>query len=51
MRTCGATDMIREMYGDNDIDDTIVNQPVYMGGPFVSDDILFRRLDDRFLPQ
>jgi hypothetical protein len=49
MHTCGATDIISEMYGDDDDDDAIVNQPVYMGGPFVSDDILFRKLDDLLL--
>jgi hypothetical protein len=49
MHACGAADIIRETYGDDDDDDAIVNQPVYMGGPFVSDDILFRRLDDRLL--
>jgi hypothetical protein len=48
MQACGAADIIKEMYGDDD-DDAIVNQPVYIGGPFVSDDILFRRLDDRLL--
>ena len=25
------------------------NQPVYLGGPCVYDDVLFRRLDDRLL--
>ena len=49
MHGCGAADIIREMYGDDDDEDAIVNQPVYMGGPFVSDDILLRRLDDRLL--
>jgi len=49
MHACGAADIIAEMYGDDDDDDAIVNQPVYFGGPFVSDDVLFRRLDDRFL--
>ena len=48
MHACGAADIIAEMYGDDD-DDAIVNQPVYLGGPFVSDDVLFRRLDDRLL--
>ena len=40
--------MIAAMYGPDD-DEAIVNQPVYLGGPFVSDDVLFRRLDDRLL--
>jgi hypothetical protein len=48
MHACGAADIIVEMYGEDD-DDTIVNQPVYLGGPFVSDDILLCRLNDRLL--
>ena len=28
-------------------DEAIVNQPVYFGGPFVPDDTLFRRPEDR----
>ena len=48
MHACGAADIIAEMYGDNNDDDAIVNQPVYLGEPFVSDDVLFRRLEDRF---
>jgi len=27
------------MYGDDDDNEAIVNQPVYLGGPFVSDDV------------
>ena len=46
MHACGAADIIAEMYGD---DEAIVNQPVYLGGPFVSDDALFRRLEDRLI--
>jgi hypothetical protein len=48
MHACGATDVIDKMYGDDD-DDTIVSQPVYLGGPFVSDEALFCRLHDRLL--
>ena len=48
MNVCGAADIIAKMYGDND-DEAIITQPVYLGGPFVSDDVLFRRLDDRLL--
>jgi hypothetical protein len=47
MHASGASDLIAELYGDDDDDEAIVNQPVYLGGPFVSDDILFRRLHDR----
>ena len=35
MHACGASDMIAEVYGDDDDDEAIVNQPVYLGGPFV----------------
>jgi hypothetical protein len=49
MDACGAADIITGMYGDDDDDEAIVNQAVYFGGPFVSDDVLFRRLDDRLL--
>ena len=43
----GASGIIAELYGDDDDDDAIVNQPVYLSGPLVSDEILFRRLHDR----
>ena len=46
MHACGVPDIIAKMYGDDD-DEAIVKQPVYLGGPFISDDVLFRRLDDR----
>jgi hypothetical protein len=49
MHACGAADIIAEMDWDNDDDEAIVNQPVYFGGPFVPDDTLFRRLEDRLL--
>ena len=42
MYSCGASGFIDDLYGD---DEAIVTQPVYLGGPFVSDDI--RRLHDR----
>jgi len=48
MHACGASDLIDELYGDDDDEEeAIVTQPVYLGGPFVSDDILLRRLHDR----
>ena len=47
MNACGAADIIAKMYGDDDDDEAIIT--VYMGGPFVSDDVLFRRLNDRLL--
>jgi len=47
LHACGAADIIAEMYGDDDDDEAIVSQPAYFGGAFVSDDVLFRRLEDR----
>jgi len=47
MYSSGASGLIDELYGDGDDDEAIVNQPVYLGGSFVSDDTLFRRLYDR----
>ncbi|KIM36522.1 hypothetical protein M413DRAFT_288172 [Hebeloma cylindrosporum] len=49
MNACGAADIIAEMDWDHDDDEAIINQPVYLGGPFVPDDTLFRRLEDRLL--
>ena len=49
MNPCGATDIIAEMYGDDDDEEAIITQPVYMDGPFVSDEVLLRRLHDRLL--
>lgn len=47
LHACGAADVITQLYGDDDDDEAVLTQPVYLGGPLVSDDILFRRLDDR----
>jgi len=47
MYASGASGLIDDVYGDDDDGEAIVNQPVYLGGPFVSDDTLFRRLYDR----
>ena len=44
MYASGASALIDELYGDDDDNEAIVNQPVYLGGSFVSDDTLFRRL-------
>ena len=49
MHACRTADIISEMDWDNDDDEAIVNQSVYFGGPFVPDDTLFRRLEDRLL--
>ena len=51
MHACGASEVIAEIYGDDDDDEAIVSQPVYLGSPFVSDDALFRRLEGRLLSQ
>lgn len=48
LHACGAADIIAEIY-DNDVDDFFM-QPSYFGGPFVSDEVLCRRLDDRLAP-
>ena len=48
VNACGAADVVTDIYGGDDSDgEAIVTQPVYLGGPFVSDDVLFRRLSDR----
>jgi len=47
MYASGASGLLDEIYGDDDDDEAIVNQPVHLGGSFVSDDTLFRRLYDR----
>lgn len=47
MYACGASGFIDELHGDGDDDDDIAALPVYLGGLFVSDDILLRRLHDR----
>ena len=49
MHACGVADIIAEMDWDVDDDKVIDNQPVYFGGPFVPDDTLFRRLENRLL--
>lgn len=46
MYASGASGLIDELYGDDDDNEAIINQPVYLSGPFVSDDTLFRRLYD-----
>jgi hypothetical protein len=45
MHACGMADIIAKMYRDNDDNEAIVNKPVCLGGPFVSDDALLRRLE------
>ena len=49
INACGAADIIADMDWDNDDDEAILNQPIYFGGPFVPDDTLLRRLEDRLL--
>jgi hypothetical protein len=51
LHACGAADIIAEMYANGDYDDDdLVARPVCFGGPYVSDDFLCRRLDDRLAP-
>jgi hypothetical protein len=49
LHACGAAEIIAEIYGNDDDDDLIV-QPIYFGGPYVSDEVLCRRVDDRLAP-
>ncbi|KAJ3569579.1 hypothetical protein NP233_g4960 [Leucocoprinus birnbaumii] len=44
VHACGVADIIAEMDWDIDDDEAIVNLPVYFGGPFIPDDILFQSL-------
>jgi hypothetical protein len=41
---CGAVDIIAKYFDDEDF---FASQPSYFGGPFVSDELLCRRLNDR----
>jgi hypothetical protein len=51
LHACGAAAIIAEIYGNgNDDDDDLAGQPIYFGGPYVSDEFLCRRLDDRLAP-
>ena len=46
----GAAEVFAETYRDSEDDDeAITTQPVYFGGPFVPDEVLCRRLDDRLI--
>jgi len=48
LHACGAADVIDDVYKDDD-DEALTTQPVYFGGPFVSEDLVLRRLEDRLL--
>ena len=48
LHACGAANMIAAMYGPNN-DEAIINQSVYLHGPFVYDDVLFHGLNDHLL--
>jgi len=49
MHACGAADINRKMYGDDDRNEAI-SISLFIWVTFVlSDDVLFRRLDDRLL--
>jgi hypothetical protein len=44
---CGAADIVAKIYGDDDDGDSITLAPTYFGGPFVSDDVLYTRHEER----
>lgn len=46
MHACAASEIMDQLYDDDD-DEAIMTLPVYLGGPCVSDDALFRRIDNR----
>ena len=43
---CGVVDVIDNVYKDDD-DEALTTQPVYFGGPLVSENLVLRRLEDR----
>jgi len=47
LNACGAADVIAGGYGYDGDDEATAAQPVYFGGPFIPDDALLRRLEDR----
>ena len=47
LHACGAADIIAKYLDD---EEELVGQPSYFGGPFVSDELLRRRLEDRLSP-
>jgi hypothetical protein len=46
MHASGAAEIFDQLYHDDD-EEVIMTLPVYLGGPCVSDDILFHRLHDK----
>jgi len=48
VHACGPSEIMDQLYGnDDDDDEAIMTLPVYLSGPCVSDDALFRRIDNR----
>ena len=48
MHACAASEIMDQLYDNDDNDDeAIMTLPVYLGGLCVSDDALFRRIDNR----
>ena len=47
LHASGAADIIAQVYGDDD--DDFVGQPIYFGGPSISDEVLLQRLDDSLI--
>jgi hypothetical protein len=47
MHACGTSEIMDQLHGnDDDDDEAIMTLPVYLGGPCVSDDVLFHKIDN-----
>jgi len=47
MHASGASEIFDLLYHDEDDEEAILTMPVYLGGPCVSDEALFRRIHNR----
>jgi len=47
MHACGTSEIMDQLYDNDDDDEAIMTLPVYLGGPCVSDDALFCRIDNQ----
>jgi len=45
LHASGAADIIAEVYSDDNGED-FIGQPIYFGGPIISDEVLYQRLED-----
>jgi hypothetical protein len=43
----GAANIIARIYGNDDDEEVVTSQPVYFGGLYVPDGILYHRIEDR----